>query len=302
MPRKRMKVLIGYDGSSDADVAIESLVDAGLPDNVEALIVSVSDAPAVAGAAGYDVLGRAIVGDRARSIVNEANQQISEESKRISELVLNADIRLQSEFPSWLVRSAILSGDPAEALIKKAEKWHADLIVVGSQGRTAIGRLILGSVSLKVATEAWCTVRIGRRTAEKIDRRPLRILLGLNCSAHAERAVRRALTRSWPEGTELRILAVDDGVSTITTKSLSASSSVMEGKFVKLAESKGLTISVGVKEGDPQEILIAEASEWKTDCIVVGSRGIKSSSWGLFGSSVSAAIAANARCSVEIIR
>ena len=76
----------------------------------------------------------------------------------------------------------------------------------------------------------------------------------------------------------------------------------MEGKFVKLAESKGLTISVGVKEGDPQEILIAEASEWKADCIVVGSRGIKSSSWGLFGSSVSAAIAADARCSVEIIR
>lgn len=265
MTKKRVKVLIGYDGSSDADAAIADLAHAGLSPEVDALIVSIWDSPTV--------------------------------SKQVTDLVVNAEIRLRSDFPSWRVSGEILRGDAAEELVKTAEQWHADLIVVGSQGRSAIGRLILGSVSLKVATEAHCSVRIGRRTTRK-DR--LRILIGLNCSTGAEKAVRKVLMHAWPEGTELRIVAVDDGFSTITTDRFS-DAKVMEGKYVKLAESKGLTISAGIKEGDPQQILIAEAREWEADCIVVGSRGVRSSSWRL-GSSVSAALAANARCSVEIIR
>ena len=305
MTRKQLRLLVGYDGSSDAEAAIEDLGYAALPDDVEALIVSVSDSSTVAPLAGHDVIERTAVGDRAMSIVKRAKLQVSEESKRVSEMVLNATSRLRSNFPSWRVRSAILSGSPAEELLKKAEKWHADLIAVGSQGRSAIGRLILGSVSLEVATKARCAVRIGRRAPAKIDRTQLRILIGLNCSPSAEKAIRKVLMRSWPTGTELRIVAVDDGVSTITTKMFSASNgrdrSIMEGKFVKLAESKGLIISAGIKDGDPEKILLAEAREWGADCIVVGSRAVKNSR-GLFGSSVSAGIAANARCSVEIIR
>ena len=204
---------------------------------------------------------------------------------------------------------AVLSGNPAVELVKKAKTWHADLIVVGSQGRSAIGRLILGSVSLEVATEARCSVRISRRKSKEFDRRQLRILIGLDCSAGAEKAVRKVLMRAWPGGTELRIVAVDDGVSTITTDRLSASSqdvrkdiSVIEGDVVKIAESKGLTISAGIKEGDPEQILLAEAREWEADCIVVGSRGARKSSWGLFVNSVSAGLAAHAQCSVEIVR
>jgi len=308
MTKKRVKILIGYDGSSDADAAIEDLVHAGLPHDAEAMIVSLWDSPTATAFANHDVIERAMVGERAMSIVDQANLQVSEESKQVSELVLNSDMRLRSIFPSWRVRGAILEGNPPVELIKKAEKWHADLIVVGSQGRSAIGRMIMGSVSLEVATDALCSVRIGRRSSRKLERRPLRILIGLNCSASAEKAVRRVLMREWPEGTELRIVAVDDGVSTITTERFSASArhvrhgSVLEGKFVKLAESKGLTISAGIKEGDPRRILIDESSLWEADCIVVGSRGLKKSTSGLFGSSVSAGIAANARCSVEIIR
>ena len=309
MARKRMKLLIGYDGSRDANAAIEDLAHAGLAHDVEALIVSVCDSPTVAPFASHDVIERAVVGDRVRSIVNKANLQVSEEAKRASELVLSAAMRLHSDFPSWQVRGAILSGNPALELVKKAQTWHADLIVVGSQGRSAIGRLILGSVSLELATKARCSVRIGRRTTKKFDHRQLRILIGLDCSAGAEKAVRKVLMRAWPEGTELRIVAVDDGVSTITTDTLSVSSqhdrkniSVMEGKVVKIAESKGLNISAGIKEGDPEHILIGEAHEWEADCIVVGSRGARKSSWGLFGNSVSAGLAAHAPCSVEIVR
>lgn len=305
---KRMKLLIGYDGSTDANAAIDDLVHAGLPHNVDALVASVWDSPTVPPFASHDVIDRAIVGDRVVSIINQVNMQVSAESSQASELVLSADQRLRSKFPAWHVRGVILTGNPARELVKKAEQWQADLIVVGSQGRSAIGRLILGSVSLEVATEARCSVRIGRRT-NRNEHSGLRILIGLDCSAGAEKAVRKVLKRAWPAGTELRVVAVDDGVSTITTDSISVENlhvredfSVMEGKVIKLAEAKGLTISAAIKEGDPERILIAEARAWDADCIVVGSRRIKNSLWGLFGNSVSAGLAAHAQCSVEIVR
>ena len=304
MTTKRMKVLVGYDGSSDANAAIDDLVNAGLPYDVEALIVTVSDSPAVAPFAGYNVIDRTVVGDRVRALVSHGKTRVSHEANRATELILNADIRLRSRFPSWHVRGVILAGDPAEELIRKAVKWHADLIVIGSQGLSAIERMILGSVSLKVATEARCPVRIGRRNTRTTDHNQLRIVIGMNCSASAEKAIQKVLTRLWPEGTELRIVAVDDGVSTIKADSIISDAEhnpITAGKFVKLAESKGLLISAGIKEGDPEEVLIAAADDWEADCIVVGSRGVKGSSW-LFGNSVSAALAAHARCSVEIIR
>jgi Universal stress protein family len=45
--------------------------------------------------------------------------------------------------------------DPADAPMERATNWGTDLIVVGSQGRSAIGRLILGSVSRKVVPTTY---------------------------------------------------------------------------------------------------------------------------------------------------
>ena len=43
MTKKRMKVLVGFVGSSDANAAIDDLVNAGLPHDVEALVATVCD-------------------------------------------------------------------------------------------------------------------------------------------------------------------------------------------------------------------------------------------------------------------
>jgi len=54
------------------------------------------------------------------------------------------------------------SGIPKVVIIDDAKKWGADLIVVGSHGRTGLDRFLLGSVSEAVARHAACSVEIVR--------------------------------------------------------------------------------------------------------------------------------------------
>lgn len=52
----------------------------------------------------------------------------------------------------------IVTGDPAEELIRLAHIYHADLIVIGSRGLTGLKRIIQGSVSSQVVESAPCSV------------------------------------------------------------------------------------------------------------------------------------------------
>jgi nucleotide-binding universal stress UspA family protein len=54
----------------------------------------------------------------------------------------------------------VWEGDPAEAIIEASHAEGADLIVLGSHGRGVIGRLVLGSISARVAEGARCRVVI----------------------------------------------------------------------------------------------------------------------------------------------
>ena len=51
---------------------------------------------------------------------------------------------------------------PAEGIIKAAKDQGCDLIIVGSHGRGAIGRVLLGSTSLKVLTFSPIAVLVSR--------------------------------------------------------------------------------------------------------------------------------------------
>ena len=59
----------------------------------------------------------------------------------------------------------VLPGDPREVLIDEARKERADLIVVGSHGRTGLEKLVMGSVATHVVTHAPCSVLVVRRTS-----------------------------------------------------------------------------------------------------------------------------------------
>jgi nucleotide-binding universal stress UspA family protein len=51
-------------------------------------------------------------------------------------------------------------GDPAETILRVASEIKCDLIVMGTQGRTGLERLVMGSVAEKVLRQATCPVLI----------------------------------------------------------------------------------------------------------------------------------------------
>jgi nucleotide-binding universal stress UspA family protein len=65
------------------------------------------------------------------------------------------------------VTTAIIGDSPKEAIVEEAERWGADLVVVGSHGYRGFKRYLLGSVSQAVATRAKCSVEIVRAKPAK---------------------------------------------------------------------------------------------------------------------------------------
>ena len=56
----------------------------------------------------------------------------------------------------------VREGDPAGEIVQSASDWQADLIVMGTRGRTGLERLVRGSVARNVLQQAHCSVLIER--------------------------------------------------------------------------------------------------------------------------------------------
>lgn len=65
------------------------------------------------------------------------------------------------------VETLTMMGNPAEVLIDLAKSEKADLIVVGSHGKSGLQRFLLGSVSDKVTRYAPCSILVVRLPEEE---------------------------------------------------------------------------------------------------------------------------------------
>lgn len=89
-------------------------------------------------------------------------QSQEEESTRAARDVERAADALRDAVPDLEVSTVTLEGPPDEKVVEEAARWHADLVLVGSHGKGAAKRLLLGSVSQTVAANAPCSVEIVR--------------------------------------------------------------------------------------------------------------------------------------------
>jgi nucleotide-binding universal stress UspA family protein len=206
------------------------------------------------------------------------------------------------------------------------------LIVVGATGRSALQRLVLGSVSRTILTHAACSVRVGRRAqtssgthafvpvtdtlpASQTSAKPIRLVLGIDRSAGAATAVAAVAARRWPSETEVAIVtAIDLQLTTALPMILSPGEELpMEAgdeetlvtkslhRVARELSEAGLRVTPVIARGSPKRVLLAEAEARHADCIFVGATGLTRAERLLIGS-VSASVSNHAHCSVEIVR
>lgn len=311
-----MKILIGYDGSECADAALDDLTHAGLPPTGEAHIMAIAEVwlPPPPPSA-YEILEEARKAKSPAELQRDyaKNCGAAKEALALAQRALD---RVQTNFPKWKVTADSSCGSPAWELVAKADEWKPDLIVVGSHGRTALGRFVLGSVSQRVLTEARCSVRISRGRVEEPNS-PLRIVVGTDGSAASEEALRSVSARKWPAQSEVKVVLVDDPLAPeLLGKLIPPLEKVLEEdrreerawveeiskRSIDILQSAGVKVTCEVREGDPKRELPKAAEEWGADCIFVGSQGFSNRLERFVLGSVSAAVAARAHCSVEVVR
>jgi nucleotide-binding universal stress UspA family protein len=314
-----MKLIVAYDGSKCSEAALDDLVRAGLPDSGEALVISVAEVwlpPKNGnGSANWELTGIKLDPQTLTTIQNhyEKGKKVVAEAETLAN---HAKQRLQKMFPQWRVKSEATYGSPAWEILSRADEFKPDLIVVGSHGRSAISRFFLGSISQKVLTEAHCSVRVARGRIE-VDPTHVHIVIGFDGSKGAQAAVENVAARSWREYSEIRLVAALDEVTPsaigrfippITHMVEEVNDSEREW-MEKLADnaltklqSKNISATLHLHPGNPKEVLVEEAERWNADCIFVGANAFGSRVERFLLGSTSAAVAARAHCSVEVVR
>lgn len=92
------------------------------------------------------------------------DEAAAEERAEATNLVGTIAAKLRAATPDAEVLEEVTEGAPYPTILETARKWPADLIIIGSHGRNALQRFLLGSVSTAVIGRAPCSVLLVRRT------------------------------------------------------------------------------------------------------------------------------------------
>jgi nucleotide-binding universal stress UspA family protein len=125
-------------------------------------------------------------------------RKVLEQAVKIAEDAVAADHKVS-------IASEVRGSPPVPTLVEMSEE--AEMIVVGSNGRGALGRVLLGSVSSGVVHGAKCPVAVIRAEASHpppSDQAP--VLVGIDCSPASERALAIAFEEASFRGVELTAL------------------------------------------------------------------------------------------------
>jgi len=145
-----LKILLCVDGSSSSGKALQSVATREWPQGTEVRVVTVVDTKLQSALAWPEFLGRrwADVGP------GEIGERVAQVNQHAGE-VLRAPGRVS-------VETALLHGDPKEALLGAIEEWKPHMICIGARGLNHGDRLFLGTTASALAARAACAVEIIR--------------------------------------------------------------------------------------------------------------------------------------------
>jgi nucleotide-binding universal stress UspA family protein len=141
-----MRILLATDGSENARPALTALLERPWPKDSKVRVISVAETPLSLGVyagmgTNYEQWGEAST-KNAQDVVNFAVDRIREHGLPAEGLIRHGDARAE--------------------IVEEATHWRADVVLLGSHGRTGVTRWLVGSVAEHVARHAPCTVEIVR--------------------------------------------------------------------------------------------------------------------------------------------
>ena len=145
-----MKILLATDGSAHSKAMVKKFAGRIFAPGTKVRIITAYEKAYILTTSPMGVLSE---------YNTAADKYLLKSAKAATE---NAAIILRKINPKLAVSTAVIEGSPKRVILEEAEKFAANLIVVGSHGHGAIAGFLLGSVSQSVALHAKCSVEIVR--------------------------------------------------------------------------------------------------------------------------------------------
>ncbi len=139
-----MKIVLGVDDSPHSRAAADYVAKSPWPKSTRVIVLSACP-PIFLGP------GEATSGDAMQKLMEEQAAYYREIAEKAGATVRKAGLDVESR---------MILGDPRSALVETAKEERADLVAVGSHGRTGLGKILLGSVASHVVSHAPCSVLV----------------------------------------------------------------------------------------------------------------------------------------------
>jgi nucleotide-binding universal stress UspA family protein len=143
-----MKILVATDGSPSSEAAVTSVAARPWPEDTEIEVLTVIHTAVP------------FILDPTYTIAFIHMDQLKQARERAPEIAAAAAGRLRK--PGVTVTTQVLEGAPKHLIVDEADRFGADLIVLGTHGYGPAGRFLLGSVAHSVVLHAPCSVEVVR--------------------------------------------------------------------------------------------------------------------------------------------
>ncbi|HKE13903.1 MAG TPA: universal stress protein [Kofleriaceae bacterium] len=185
---KIRRILVGTDFSGEAEIALEHAVRIARHVGAELLLAHAGSV--------IDTADAALAPESAALLEYEriVAQHVAENREHLAQLV----DRVRSRGVD--ASEQIVEGFPDTGISEAADELDADLVVIGTHGRTGLKRLLLGSVAERVVRLCRRHVMVARPTADGEAAGYRRILVPTDFSPRAELALEIALELADPAG------------------------------------------------------------------------------------------------------
>jgi nucleotide-binding universal stress UspA family protein len=147
-----MKILLAVDASDCSKAAVQAVAERPWPAGSQIKILSVVE-PAYVPTTDAWVLPENYYVEIDNAARDQAHAAIAYAVEQIKASDVAANLTILAEIKDGLAKDIIL---------EEAERWGAELVLLGSHGYKGLKKLLLGSVSNAVAAHAHCSVEIVR--------------------------------------------------------------------------------------------------------------------------------------------